>query len=70
MKGIGVGCGVVCDEFNVLLVKIFIILIVSEDYIQVRTKEFFFVGCVVVFIVAMVFDVWDSLFVVISEPAD
>ena len=30
MEGVGVGCDVVCDEFNVLLVKIFVILIVSE----------------------------------------
>ena len=32
MKRIGVGCDVVCDEFNVLLVKIFVIRIVSEDF--------------------------------------
>ena len=32
MEGDGVSCDVVCDEFNVLLVKIFIILIVSEDF--------------------------------------
>ena len=30
--GIGVGCDVVCGEFNVLLVKIFVILIVSEKF--------------------------------------
>ena len=50
MKGIRVGCDVLCYEFNVLLVKIFVILIVSEYFSPVMSmKKFFFVRCVVDF---------------------
>ena len=39
------------------MVKIFVILIVLEDFLPVRPKDFFCVGCVVDFVVVMVFDV-------------
>ena len=51
--GIGVDYDVFFDEFNVLLVKIVVILIVSDDFCPVRTIEFFFVRFVVAFIAVL-----------------
>ena len=50
--------------------QIFVILIVSADFWPVRTKEYLFVGCVVHFVIVVVFDVGKGLFVIFLEPFD
>ena len=64
MEGVRIGYGVFYDGQNLRHSDRF------EIFLTVRTKEYFFVECVVDFVVVMIFDIWHGLFVVFLEPFD